>query len=70
MNRTVAKWDRRTRELKKRKMMRKQQAWDQGEETGSDDDDDDDDDDDEVVADIEWGDLGGKDTLTGAHSSM
>ena len=39
-NRTVAKWDRRTIELRKKKMLQKQQAWDRGEEVGSDDDDD------------------------------
>ena len=49
-NRTMAEWDKRTRELKKKKMLRKLQAWDRGEETGSDDDNDDDD---EVVADVD-----------------
>ena len=51
-NRTAAEWDKRTRELKKKKMLRKQQAWDRGEETGSDDDDDNDEFD-EVVADVD-----------------
>jgi len=46
-------------------------AWERGEETDSDDDDNDDDEEyDEVVADIEWGDLGSEDALTGTHSSM
>ena len=48
VNRTTAEWDKRTRELKKKKMLRKQQAWDQGEETGSDDDNDDDEFDEEL----------------------
>ena len=55
-NRIAAEWDKRTRELRK-KLLRKQQARDQGEETGSDDDDDDDDDDkfDEAATDVDWG---------------
>ena len=70
-NRTTVEWDRKTRELKRKKMLRKQQAWERGEETDSDDDDDDDDEEyDEVVTDIEWGNLGGEDALIGAHSSM
>ena len=67
----MVEWDKRTRELKKKKMM-KQQAWDRGEETGNDDDDDDDHDDefDEVVADVDWDVLEGKDSLTGTQLSM
>ena len=68
-NRTAAEWDRKTKELKRKKMLQKQQAWERGEEIDSDDDNDDDEEEyDEVVADIEWGDLGGEDALTGAHS--
>ena len=67
-NRTTAEWDRKTRELKKKKMLRKQQAWERGEETCSDDDDDDDDEEfDEVVADVEWDVLEGEDSLTDTH---
>ena len=55
-NRTMTEWDRKTKELKRRKMLRKQQAWERGEEIGSDDNDDDDEEEfDEVVVDIEWG---------------
>ena len=56
----MAEWDKRTRELRKKKLLRKQQARDRGEETGSDDDDDD-----EVVADVDWDVLEGEDSLTG-----
>ena len=38
-NRTVAEWDRKTKELKRKKMLQKQQAWERGEETDSDDND-------------------------------
>ena len=48
----MVEWDKRTRELKKKEMLQKQQAWDRGEETGSDDDDDDEFD--EVVTDVDW----------------
>jgi len=67
----VAKWDKRTRELKKKEMIRKQQARDRGEETGSDDDDDDDDDDefDEVAAAVDWGVLEDEDSLSGTQLS-
>ena len=65
-NRTAAEWDKRTRELKKKEMLRKQQARDQGEETDSDDDDDEFD---EVVADVDWDVLEGKDSLTGTQLS-
>ena len=60
----MAKWDKRTRELKKKEMIRKQQARDRGEETSSDDDDDDDDDDefDEAAAGMDWGVLEGEDS--------
>ena len=62
----MAKWDRRTRELKKKEMLQKQQARDRGEEIGSDDDDDEFN---EVVADVDWDVLEGEDTLTDTHSS-
>ena len=70
-NRTATEWERKTKEFKTKKLQ-KQQARERGEEINSDDDDDDDDDeeDDEVVADIEWGDLGSEDALTGAHPLM
>ena len=70
-NRTVAKWDKRTRELKKKEMIWKQQARDRGEEVSSDDNDDDDDDnDEEVAADVDWDVLEDKDTLTSARPSV
>ena len=68
-NHTMAEWDKRTRELKKKEMQRKQQARDRGEEVSSDDDDGDDDDS-EVAADVDWGILEDEDTLTSAHPSM
>ena len=69
-NRIAAEWDKRTRELWKKKLLRKQQARDRGEETGSDNDDDDDDDKfDEAAAGIDWGVLEGEDLLTGTHPS-
>ena len=64
-NRTAAEWDRKTRELKRKKMLWKQQARERGEETGSDDDDNDDDEFGEVVADMDWDVLKGEDSLTG-----
>ena len=67
VNRTVAEWDRKTKELKRKKMLQKQQAWERGEETDSDDDDDEEYD--EVVVDVEWDVLEGEDSLTGTHSS-
>ena len=57
-----------TKELKRKKMLQKQQAREQGEETDSDDDDDEEFD--KVVADVEWDVLEGEDSLTGTHSSM
>ena len=66
-NRTAAEWDRKTKELKRKKMLQKQQAWERGEETDSDNDDEEEFD--EVVADVEWDVLEGEDTLTGTHSS-
>ena len=67
-NRTTTEWDRKTRELKRKKMLRKQQAWERGEETGSDDDDDDEEEEfDEVVANVEWDVLEGEDSLTGTR---
>ena len=71
-NHTAAEWDRKTKELKRKKMLQKQLGWERGEETDCDDDDDDDDDEeeyDEVVADVEWDVLEGEDTLTGTPSS-
>ena len=64
----MAEWDRRTRELKKKKMLWKQQARDRGEETDSDDDDDEEFD--EVVANMDWDVLEGEDSLIGTHLSM
>ena len=59
-----------TKELKRKKMLQKQQAWERGEETDSDDDDDNNEEEfDKVVADIEWGVLEGEDTLIGTPSS-
>ena len=69
VNRTRAEWDRKMKDLKRKKMLQKQQARERGEETGSDDDDNDEEFD-EVVADVEWDVLEGEDTLTGTHSSM
>ena len=48
----MTEWDWKTRELKRKKMLWKQQAWERGDETGSDDDDDEEFD--EVVADMDW----------------
>ena len=59
----MAEWDKRTRELKKKKMLWKQQARDRGEETGSDDEFD------EVVADVDWDVLKGEDSLIGTKLS-
>ena len=71
-NRTTVEWDRRTIELRKKKMLRKQQAWDRGEEAGSNDDDDDNDDDKESgeeLADVDWDVLEGEDSLTDTQLS-
>ena len=68
-NHTAAEWDRKMRELKRKKMLQKQQAWERGEETGSDNDDNEEEFD-EVVADVEWDVLEGEDTLIGNHLSM
>ena len=64
-NRITAEWDKKMRELRKKKLLRKRQAHDRGEETGSDDDDDD-----EVVADVDWDILEDEDMLTDAHRPM
>ena len=64
----MAEWDKKTRELRKKKLLRKQQVRDRGGETGSDDDDNDDDD--EVAADVDWDVLEDEDMLTDAHRSM
>ena len=69
-NHTTAEWERKTKEFKRKKMLQKQQAREQGEETDSDDDDNDNEEYDEVVADIEWGNLGSEDVLTGTRSSL
>ena len=70
-NRIAAEWDKRTRELKKQEMRRKQEAWDRGEDVSSDDNDDDDDDDvDEVAADVDWGILEDEGMLTSAPPSV
>ena len=70
-NRITAEWDKRTKEVKKQEMRRKQEAQDQGEDVSSDDDDDDDDvDDDEVAGDVDWGVLEDEGMLTSAHPSM
>ena len=64
-NRALAGWDKKTRELTKKKVIQKQQARDRGEETSSDDDDDDDDnDDDEATVGVDWGDLVNEDSLS------
>ena len=62
-NRIAAEWDKKTRELRKKKLLQKQQARDRGEETCSDDDD-------EVAADMDWDVLEDEDTLTDTHRSM
>ena len=68
VNRTMAEWDSKMKELKRKKMLRKQQARERGEETGSDDDDDDNDEEfDEVVADVDWEILEGEDLLIGTR---
>jgi len=71
VNRIAVEWDKRTRDLKKKETIRKQQARGRGEGTGSDDDNDDDDDDefDEAATDVDWGVLEGEDSLAGAHPS-
>ena len=63
-NHALVGWDKKTRELAKKKAIRKQQARDRGEETDSEDDDDDDDDEsDETTTDVDWGDLVDEDSL-------
>ena len=59
----MAGWDKKTRELTKKKVIWKQQARDRGEDTGSEDDDDDDESD-EAVAGVDWGDLEDEDSLS------
>ena len=55
VNRTMAEWEKKTKEVKRKKKQEKLRAWERGEETDSDDNyDDDNEDDDEVVTDIEW----------------
>jgi len=65
-NRITAEWDKKTRELRKKKLLRKRQARDRGEETGSDDNDDDD----KVATDVDWDVLEDEDMLTDAHRPM
>ena len=62
-NHAVAGWDKKTRELTKKKAIWKQQARDRGEEIGSKDDDDDDESD-EAAAGVDWGDLEDEDSLS------
>ena len=62
-NRIVAEWDKKTRELRKKLLLQKQQARDRGEETCSDDDD-------EVAADMDWDVLENEDMLIDAHRPM
>ena len=69
-NRIAAKWDKKTRELKKQERRWKQEARDRGEDVSSDDDDDDDDDGDEVAGDVDWGVLEDEGTLTSAPPSV
>ena len=52
-----------------KKMLRKQQARERGEETGSDDNNEEEEFN-EVVADVEWDVLEGEDSLIGTHLSM
>jgi len=66
-NHVVAEWQRKTKEVERKKKQQKLQAREWGEETDSDDDNKEDD---EVVADAEWDDLESEDTLTCTHSSM
>ena len=61
-NHAVAGWDKKTRELVKKKAIRKQLARDRGEET-SNEDGDDDDESDEGAAGVDWGDLVDEDSL-------
>ena len=63
MNHAMAGWDKKTRELTKKRAIRKQQARDRGEKTNSDDDDDDDKFD-EAAPDMDWGDLEDEDSLS------
>ena len=67
-NRTTTEWDRKMRELETKKMLRRQQAWERGEEIDCDDEDDEEEFD-EVVADVEWDVLEGEDSLTGTQLS-
>jgi len=69
-NLTAAEWDRKTKELKRKKMLQKQQARERGEEIDSDNNDDSEEEEyDEVVVDVEWDVLEGEDSLTGTNSS-
>jgi hypothetical protein len=59
----MAGWDKKMRELAKKKVIWKQQARDQGEETNSEDNDDEDESD-EVATSMDWGDLEDEDSLS------
>jgi len=61
----MAEWDKKTTELRKKKLLWKQQACDRREEIGSDDDDDN-----EVATDVDWDVLEDEDMLTDAHRPM
>ena len=69
VKRTMAEWQKKTKEVKRKSKQEKMKAQERGEEIDSDDDDDEEEDD-EVVVDTEWGDLGSEDALIGTHSSM
>ena len=61
----MAEWDKKTTELRKKKLLWKQQACDRREEIGSDDDDDN-----EVATDVDWDVLEDEDMLIDAHRPM
>ena len=60
----MAEWNKKSRDLRKKKLLRKRQARDRGEEIGSDDDND------EVAVGVDWDVLADGDMLTDAHRSM
>ena len=60
-NHAAAGWDKKTRELTKKKAIQKQQARYRGEETSSEDDDDNESD--EEATNVDWGDLVDEDLL-------
>ena len=69
VNRAMAGWDKKMRELMKKKVIWKQQARDRGEETSSEDDDDEDESD-EAAAGVDWGDLEDEDSLSSDRKSV